>query len=341
LNASEGPGRDATGPPAWQTHRVEEATAERLDVYLAEKFSLSRTRVVQLVESGNVLLNGAVPKKRESLKVGDILQLRIPEPVLSPIMGEAISLSIVHEDEDLLVIDKPAGMVVHPAPGNRSGTLVNALLHHVKDLSGIGGVLRPGIVHRLDKDTSGLLIVAKSDSSHRRLADALRAREIRRRYLTLVWGHLPEASFTVDQPIARQPTDRKRMAAVEGGRRAVTRFRRVERWAAAELLQAQLETGRTHQIRVHLLHTGHPVVGDALYGVGRERGFSGATRAWALELAKRIPRQFLHAAELRFVHPRTGAEMLFSSPLPGDLQKVVDWGRQGFADQETQSDASA
>jgi 23S rRNA pseudouridine1911/1915/1917 synthase len=341
LNPPDSPGRDAPGPSAWQTHRVEAATGDRLDVYMAEAFSLSRTRVVQLVESGNVLLNGAVPKKRNSLEIGDTLRVRIPEPVLSPITAEAIPLAIVHEDEDLLVIDKPAGMVVHPAPGNRGGTLVNALLHHVKDLSGIGGVLRPGIVHRLDKDTSGLLIVAKSDSSHRRLADALRAREIRRRYLTLVWGHLPEASFTVDQPIARQPTDRKRMAVVEGGRRAVTRFRRVERWAAAELLQAQLETGRTHQIRVHLLHTGHPVVGDGLYGAGRERGFSGATRGWALELAKRTPRQFLHAVELRFVHPRTGAEMLFSSPLPADLQKVVDWGRQGFADQGTRSGSSA
>jgi 23S rRNA pseudouridine1911/1915/1917 synthase len=341
LNAPGSPGREAMEPPAWQTHRVEEATGERLDVYLAEAFSLSRTRVVQLLEGGNVLLNGAVPKKRSPLQVGDTLQLRIPEPVLSPIMAEEIPLAIVHEDEDLLVIDKPAGMVVHPAPGNREGTLVNALLHHVKDLSGIGGVLRPGIVHRLDKDTSGLLIVAKSDSSHRRLADALRAREIRRRYLTLVWGHLSQSSFTVDQPIARQPTDRKRMAVVEGGRRAVTRFRSVERWAAAELLQAQLETGRTHQIRVHLAFTGHPVVGDILYGAGRERGFSGATRGWALELAKRIPRQFLHAAELRFTHPCTGAGMLFTSPLPADLQKVVDWGRQGFADQATRSGPSA
>jgi 23S rRNA pseudouridine1911/1915/1917 synthase len=261
------------------------------------------------------------------LRTGDVLELRVPEPEISPIEGEAIPLHVVHEDEALLVIDKPAGMVVHPAPGHRSGTLVNALLHHVRDLSGIGGVLRPGIIHRLDKDTSGLLIVAKSDRSHRALADALRAREIRRRYLTLVWGHLDESHFTVDRPIARSPNDRKRMAVVEGGRRAITRFRRVERWPAADLLQAQLETGRTHQIRVHLLSTGHPVVGDPIYGAGRQRGFSGHTRGWALELARRVPRQFLHAAELRFTHPFTGAEMRFHAPLPGDLQRVVRWAR--------------
>jgi 23S rRNA pseudouridine1911/1915/1917 synthase len=322
---------DQPGSPAWQTHRVENDAGERLDVYLASRFSLSRTRAVDLIEGGNVLLNGERPKKREIPGSGDTLTIRVPEPQTSAVEPEDIPLAIVHEDEDLLVIDKAAGMVVHPAPGHRGGTLVNALLHHVQDLSGIGGVLRPGIIHRLDKDTSGLLIVAKNDRSHRALADALRAREIRRRYLTLAWGHLLQAQFVVDQPIARQPNDRLRMGIVEGGRRAVTRFRRVERWAAADLLQAQLETGRTHQIRVHLLHLGHPVVGDPLYGAGRARGFSGATRGWALELAQRTPRQFLHAAELRFLHPGTGAEMRFSSPLPPDLQKVVDWAREGFS----------
>jgi 23S rRNA pseudouridine1911/1915/1917 synthase len=328
LTPPSGAGEGGGESPPWRTHRVEDDAGERLDAYLAAHFDLSRTRSVQLIEQGHVLLNGTRPKKRETLRSGDTLQLRIPEPVVSPIAGEEIPLVIVHEDEALLVIDKPAGMVVHPAPGHRSGTLVNALLHHVRDLSGIGGVLRPGIIHRLDRDTSGLLIVAKTDRAHRVLADALRAREIRRRYLTLAWGHLPESHFTVDAPIARSPGDRKRMAIVQGGRRAVTRFRRLERWPAADLLQAQLETGRTHQIRVHLLQTGHPVVGDAVYGAGRERGFSGSTRSWALELARRTPRQFLHAAELRFTHPSTGEEMRFEAPLPPDLRAVVDWAHE-------------
>jgi 23S rRNA pseudouridine1911/1915/1917 synthase len=312
----------------WREHTVSEESGERLDSYLAARFELSRTRAAQLVESGNVLLNGAVPKKREIPRVGDVLRLRVPPPEASRIAAEAIPLHIVHEDADLLVVDKPAGMVVHPAPGHRGGTLVNALLHHVGDLSGIGGVLRPGIVHRLDRDTSGLLIVAKHDAAHVALSDALRRREIRRRYLALAWGHLAEESFTVDAPIARSPNDRKRMAVVEGGRRALTRFRRVERWPAAELLQAQLETGRTHQIRVHLLHVGHPVVGDPVYAAGRERGFSGRTRAFALELARRTPRQFLHAAELRFRHPGSGEELRFTAPLPSELRAVVEWAAE-------------
>jgi 23S rRNA pseudouridine1911/1915/1917 synthase len=320
----------ASGGPtaAWTTVRVEDDVAERLDVHLAAQLDLSRTRVTQLIEAGHVLVNGERPKKRETLRAGDTIAVRVPEPEQSPIEPEAIPLRVVHEDEALLVIDKPAGMVVHPAPGHRSGTLVNALLHHVRDLSGIGGVLRPGIIHRLDKDTSGLLIVAKTDRAHRALAEALRAREIRRRYLALAWGHLSESHFTVDRPIARSPNERKRMAIVEGGRRAVTRFRRVERWPAADLLQAQLETGRTHQIRVHLLSTGHPVVGDALYGADRQRGFSGATRGWALELARRTPRQFLHAAELRFNHPLSGVELRFEAPLPADLSAVASWARE-------------
>jgi 23S rRNA pseudouridine1911/1915/1917 synthase len=220
-------------------------------------------------------------------------------------------------------------MVVHPAPGHGSGTLVNALLHHVGDLSGIGGVLRPGIVHRLDRDTSGLLLVAKNDMAHRALSDDLRARRIRRSYLAAAWGHLAEDGCTVDAPIGRHPTDRKRMAIVETGRRAVTHFRRVERWVAADLVRAELETGRTHQIRVHLLHLGHPVVGDATYAAGRERGFAGSARRWAMELARRTPRQFLHAAELRFRHPADGREMRFERPLPPDLAAVAAWARSG------------
>jgi 23S rRNA pseudouridine1911/1915/1917 synthase len=306
---------------------VEEPTDERLDSFLAGRLGLSRSRVVQLIEAGQVLLNGAPPRKRDRPAPGDRIEVRIPPPEASPLTPEDLPLDILYEDGDLLVLDKAPGMVVHPAPGHRGGTLVNALLHAARDLSGIGGVLRPGIVHRLDKDTSGLLIVAKSDAAHRALSEALSRRRIRRRYLTACWGHLPEDALSVDAPIARHPSDRKRMAVVEGGRRAVTRFRRLERWPAADLLEAELETGRTHQIRVHLLHLGHPVVGDPVYGAGRERGFSGAVREWARELARRTPRQFLHAAELRFRHPRTGEDLRFQAPLPDDLRSVADWAR--------------
>ncbi len=311
----------------WTEVRVEESTGSRLDSYLAERLSLSRSRVAQLIEGGHVLLNGAAPKKRAIPEAGDVVRVRIPPPEPSVIAAEEIPLEVVYQDAELLVVNKPPGMVVHPAPGHWGGTLVNALLHAVGDLSGIGGVLRPGIVHRLDKDTSGLLMVAKTDAAHRALADELRDRRIRRRYVAAAWGHLPEEEVTVDAPIARHPADRLRMGVVEGGRRAVTHFRRRERWPAAELLEAELETGRTHQIRVHLAHVGHPVVGDAVYGAGRERGFSGAARGWALELAKRTPRQFLHAAELRFVHPGTGEEMTFRAPLPDDLRRVLEWAR--------------
>jgi len=316
--------------PAETTHElvVADAPDARLDSYLAERLDLSRTRAAQLIEAGDVLLNGAPARKRDRPAPGDRISVRLPAPEPAALNPEALPLDILYQDRDLLVLSKAAGMVVHPAPGHRTGTLVNALLHHVGDLSGIGGVLRPGIVHRLDRDTSGLMLVAKHDTAHRRMADDLRTRRIRRSYLAASWGRLSEDQIEVDAPIARHPTDRKRMAVVEGGRRALTRFHRVERWRAADLVRAELETGRTHQIRVHLLHLGHPVVGDATYAQGRERGFSGTARQWALELARRTPRQFLHAAELRFRHPMDRREMRFESPLPRDLQEVADWARE-------------
>lgn len=307
--------------------RVEADVEARLDSYLAAALDVSRSRAEQWIEAGRVRVNGALPRKRDRLSAGDWVEVELPAPEPSPLEPQEIPLAVVYEDADLLVIDKPAGLVVHPAPGHPGGTLVNALLHRVRDLSGIGGVLRPGIVHRLDKDTSGLMIVAKHDDAHRRLAADLQARRIRRRYLTLAWGHLPADTLHVEAPIGRHPTERKRMAVVEGGRRAATHFTRLERWPAAELLRAELETGRTHQIRVHLLHVGHPVVGDPVYGAGRERGISGSARQWAQALARRVPRQFLHAAELELRHPRSGEPLRFAAPLPAELVAVADWAR--------------
>ncbi len=303
----------------------------RVDRYLAERTELSRSRIEQLIEAGEVTLNGVVPKKRDPARPGDVIAVRVPPAEPAAVQPEPIPIEIVYQDADLAVLNKPAGLVVHPAPGHRSGTLVNALLHALDDLSGVGGVLRPGIVHRLDRDTSGLMIVAKNDFAHQRLAEALKRRRIRRRYLAAAWGHLQGESRTVDAPIGRDPADRKRMAVVPGGRRAVTHFRVLERWLAADYLAAELETGRTHQIRVHLRHLGHPVVGDRIYGAGRERGFSGPARRWAAELARRAQRQFLHAAELRFEHPRSGEPMEFNAPLPEDLEAVRRWAVEASA----------
>lgn len=300
---------------------------DRLDSWLAARLDLSRSRAAQLIEEGRVTLNGTAPKKRDRPARGDRVEVVIPAPAPSSLAAENIPLAIVYQDDDLLVINKPPGLVVHPAPGNPTGTLVNALLHAVGDLSGIGGVLRPGIVHRLDKDTSGLMIVAKHDEAHRALSDALKRREIRRAYLAAAWGHLSQPEVRVDAPIGRHPVQRKRMAVVPDGRPARTRFIRLEQWRAADLVRAELETGRTHQIRVHLLHLGHPVVGDHTYATDRHRGFSGVERSWAAALARRVPRQFLHATELRFIHPRTGREMRFDASLPPDLAAAAEWAR--------------
>jgi 23S rRNA pseudouridine1911/1915/1917 synthase len=227
------------------------------------------------------------------------------------------------------VIEKPAELVVHPAPGHETGTLVNALLYRLGCLSSVGGDRRPGIVHRLDKDTSGLMVVAKRDDAHRTLAAALSRREIRRGYVTAVWGHVGQDRYTIDRPLGRDPRDRKRMAVrPEGeGRRAVTHVKRLERWIAADLLAIRLQTGRTHQVRVHLMSDGHPVVADPIYAAGRERGFAGAGGRWAEELARRAGRLFLHAAHLSFAHPRTRERLTFTSPLPPDLRGALEWAR--------------
>ncbi len=305
------------------------AAGERLDAWLAAAVpELSRSRIAQLIGEGQVRLNGEVPRKSERIAAGDVVELTVPPPEPSTVESQDIPLDVVFEDRDLLVVNKPAGMVVHPAPGHRTGTLVNALLHHVEDLSGIGGVRRPGIVHRLDMDTSGLLIVAKHDRAHRSLAAALKRREIHRSYLTAVWGHLDEDRQTVDAPVARSARQRKRQTVTPEGRRAVTHFQRAERWVAADLLRATLETGRTHQIRVHLSHIGHPVVGDPLYGGGGARRISGQGLPWARELERRVPRQFLHAERLVFEHPRTHERIDLRAPLPPDLAAAAAWARE-------------
>jgi 23S rRNA pseudouridine1911/1915/1917 synthase len=313
----------------------EDDAGERVDALLAGRLDLSRTRIQKLLEAGEITVASApgcaprVPRKSEAAEPGWRVEVRVPPPEATALVAEDLPLPIVYEDEHLAVVDKPAGMVVHPAPGHRRGTMVNALLHHLDGLSGVGGRLRPGIVHRLDKDTSGLLVVAKDDPTHQALSDALRRRRVKRLYTAATWGHLEfgDDTLTIDAPLARDPADRKRMAVVEGGRRAVTRARLRERWPAAELLAVALQTGRTHQIRVHLAHLGHPVVGDELYGAGWERGMSGPARPWARELARRVARQFLHAAELAFDHPATGERMRLRSPLPPDLAAAARWAR--------------
>ncbi|MEQ1855078.1 MAG: RluA family pseudouridine synthase [Longimicrobiales bacterium] len=308
---------------------VEPGESGRLDRFVSDRLELSRTRVQALLADGSITLDGRSARKSEMVAPGMRVDVIVPPPVSVEIAAEDIPLDVVFEDEHLLVVNKSAGMVVHPAPGHRSGTLVNALLWHIRDLSGVGGRLRPGIVHRLDRDTSGLLVVAKTDAAHHGLSDALKKRQVRRLYLAAAWGHLAKSPLTVDAPIARDRRDRKRMAVAPDGRPSLTRVRVRERWPQAELLDVALKTGRTHQIRVHLAHVGHPVVGDPIYGVGWERGMGGPERSWALELARRAPRLFLHASELSFLHPVGGHRMRFHAELPPDLASVATWAHDG------------
>ena len=312
-----------------ETHRltVPDEGGGRIDRFVTEHLELSRTRVQKLLEAGLVAVNGHLAKKSDVVSTGDEVEVVVPPAAPVDILAQALQLDILYEDDALLVVNKAAGMGVHPAPGHRSGTMVNARLHHVRDLSGVGGRLRPGIVHRLDRDTSGLLVVAKTDAAHHALSDALRERKVKRLYRAVSWGHFEQSKFKIDAPIGRDSKDRKRMAVRDDGRPSITHIVVRERWERTDFLDVRLGTGRTHQIRVHLMHAGHPVVGDAVYGVGWERGMGGPQRLWAAELARRVSRHFLHAAELTFVHPSTQLEMTFEAPLPEDLAALALWAR--------------
>jgi 23S rRNA pseudouridine1911/1915/1917 synthase len=308
--------------------RIDEDLSDRLDAFLADRFRLSRSRVAELIDQGWVTVDGVAARKSRRPRQGEVVEVRIPDSPPPGVDPEPIPLDIVYEDEELAVVDKPAGLVVHPGAGRRSGTLVNALLHRFGTLSPIGSPLRPGIVHRLDRDTSGLMVVARSEAAHASLSADLAARRIRRGYLAAAWGHLRSDRLRIDRPIGRDPVSRQRMAVVESGRPALTHVRRLESWRSADLLAVRLHTGRTHQIRVHLLSLGHPIVGDPVYGPNWERGLLGAGGRWATELRRRSGRLFLHAARLSFVHPVTGEELTFTSALPEPLHSAVEWARR-------------
>jgi 23S rRNA pseudouridine1911/1915/1917 synthase len=277
---------------------------------VASRCDVSRTQAATLIANRNVTVNGRHEKASYRPVQGDRIIVDEPAVAEREITGESIPLSIVFEDEHLLVVDKPAGMVVHPAPGNWTGTLVNALMGRGGELSEGSSPDRAGIVHRLDKETSGLLLVAKTERAHRLLSSAISSRRVTRRYAVMIWGHLDGDHLTVDKPLARDPRDRKRIAIVSSGRNAKTDFTRLARFSPGDLLRAHLHTGRTHQIRVHLASTGHPVMGDDVYGGGGGRRIAGLTPK----------RHFLHAAWLQFTHPVTGAPMDIRSPLPDDLK---------------------
>ena len=313
---------------------------QRLDRYLADQRpELSRSRLQKLIAEGAVCINGKTTRSSYRVVAGDSITINIPPPTDSEINPEDIPLDIFFEDDHVLVLDKPAGMIVHPAGSVTSGTLVNALLSHCTHLSGINGVLRPGIVHRLDKDTSGLMVVAKSDAGHRGLAAQLEARAMERRYLALIWGGFEADEGRIEAPIGRHPKDRKRMAVSQNGKYAATRWEIRARCDFFSLLSLALETGRTHQIRVHLTHLNRPVFGDPLYG-GREERLSGIAplfRREATHLLAQTNRQMLHATQLTFVHPVTKEEMMFEAHPPEDMQKILAYSSSSSSGISTNS----
>ncbi|MGN1116329.1 MAG: RluA family pseudouridine synthase [Candidatus Ornithomonoglobus sp.] len=281
----------------------------RLDKYIADNSEISRSFAAKLAEEGKITVNGKAADKKTKLKAGDEIIIEIPEPETLKAQPQDIPLDIVYEDDYVIVVNKPQGMVVHPAPGNPDGTLVNGLLCHCS-LSSINGVIRPGIVHRIDKDTSGLLIVAKTNEAHEALSAQLKERKALRKYNCLVNGNIKEDSGTVNKPIGRHPTDRKKMAVIAGGRDAVTHFNVLERFGQYTLVECVLETGRTHQIRVHMASIGHSIVGDPVYGAKKERFKTNG--------------QLLHAKTIGFIHPATGELMEFDSELPRYFTEILD-----------------
>jgi len=297
----------------------------RLDVFLCNRsIGLSRSRIQSLIKEGHARVNGRPSKTSHKLKPGDRVFLAIPPPERLTLTPDDVEFQVIYEDESLIVVSKPAGVVVHPAPGHSSRTLVHGLLKHCKDLSGIGGALRPGIVHRLDKNTSGLMIAAKSDLAHAALSEQFKAGQVKKEYLTLVRGHLSGEKGEIDLAIARHPLRRKQMAVVDhGGRRALSLWRKLMEFQSGfSLLSVAIKTGRTHQIRVHLSHIGHPVAGDPVYGFRRDR-----RKRHAMPQADLLPefdRQMLHAARLGFIHPVTQNYMEFESALPCDMQHALD-----------------
>lgn len=288
-------------------------SGNRLDKALADLTTLSRSQANEEIKKGTVLVNGKAAKAKYAVKVGDVITYEIPEDETLDYEAEDIPLDIIYEDEDVAVINKPQGMVVHPSAGHTSGTLVNALMYHIKDLSTINGVVRPGIVHRIDKDTSGLLMIAKNDISHKALAEELKDKKSLRKYLAIVHGNLPNDRGKIEAPIGRSEKDRKKQAVTAKGKEAVTRFQVLERFGNYTLVELTLETGRTHQIRVHMAYIGHPVAGDPLYGPRKTLKGQG---------------QFLHARTLGFTHPRTGEVMTFTAEAPAIFQERLEELRQ-------------
>ncbi|WP_175628284.1 23S rRNA pseudouridine(1911/1915/1917) synthase RluD [Thioalkalivibrio denitrificans] len=296
----------------------DELAGQRLDAALARMYpDYSRSRIRQWIEAGWVRLDDRIPRPRDAVRAGGQVEIRAQVEPASEDRPEDIPLSVVYEDDTLIVINKPPGLVVHPAAGNRAGTLVNALLHHAPELAALP---RAGIVHRLDKETSGLLVVARTLEAHTDLVRQLQARSVGRQYLALVHG-VVVAGGTVDAPVGRHPVDRKRMAVVSGGKPAVTHYRVEARFPAHTLLRVSLETGRTHQIRVHMAHIHHPIVGDPVYG-GRLKLAAGLSEA-ARDAIKGFRRQALHAARLELVHPKTGKNVAWEAPLPADVSRLL------------------
>ena len=305
------------------TFQVDESDVDtRLDAYLAAHIEgWSRARLQRLIEAEDVLVNGKPAKPSYKVSANDEIEVELTPSPLASFTPENIPLEIVFEDDDLVVVNKPAGLVVHPAAGAPSGTLANALAYHFQELSQHAGPIRPGIVHRLDKDTSGLLVVAKTESAHQHLADQFRAREIFKSYVALVYGVVKQESGRVEQPIARDPRNRTRMAIVAGGRGALSLYRVRRSYDSFTLLDVELKTGRTHQIRVHLSWLKHPVVGDELYSGGRENSVQDVRLRARI---RKLRRHFLHAEQLGFRHPGTGEQMKFNAPLPRELAGLLD-----------------